>query len=285
MQVYLNGQWLPEEQAQVSVFDRGFLFGDGVYEVVAVYGGRPLRKDAHIARLQRSLAETHMDPAYTDKRWADLLDLLAHKVPDGEGSIYLQVTRGAAPRQHRFPAAATATVFAYARGAGANTADEIACGIAAVLLPDIRWMRCDIKTTSLIANVLLTQEAVVRHASEALLVRDGHVNEGAASNVLVGRQGRLYTAAPNRLILNGITRELILELARQAGVDVIEESPTVQELRAADEVLITSSGREVLAVTAVDAIPVGNGRPGALFQTLHRALQDFKDAVRRGEAS
>ena len=284
MRVYLNGEWLRGERAHVSVFDRGFTFGDGVYEVIPVYGGRPFRVAAHLARLKHSLAETRIDATYTDHQWLDLFDSLGQTLPLGEGTIYLQVTRGVAPRQHAFPAHAPPTVFAYARPASATASRDVGRGIAAVLLPDIRWTRCDIKTTSLIANVLLTQEAADCGGSEALLVRDDRVNEGAASNVLVVCDGRLHTAPADRLILDGITRQLVLELARSRGVDVVEESPTVDRVRGADEVLITSSGRGLLAVTTLDGAPVGDGQPGPTFRLLHEALQAFREAVRRGEA-
>ncbi|MDA8390619.1 MAG: aminotransferase class IV [Gammaproteobacteria bacterium] len=283
MLVYLNGEWLPDERARISVFDRGFTFGDGVYEVIPVYASRPFRVERHVARLKRSLGGTRIDTGYTDRQWFDLLDNLGQHLPMGEGSIYLQVTRGVSLRQHTFPARTPPTVFAYARPAIATANRDLAQGIAAALLADIRWARCDIKTTSLIANVLLTQEAADRGASEALLVRDNQVREGAASNVFAVRHGRLYTAPADHLILSGITRELVLELARQHAVDVIEESPTVEDVCTADEVLITSSGRGMLAVTTIDGAPVGDGRPGALFRLLYEALQTFKDAVRRGE--
>ncbi len=281
MLCYVNGAWLPAEEARVSAFDRGFLFGDSVYEVIPLYAGRPFRLGAHLARLRASLAAVGIREPGPEPPWESVCARLGESVAPQDGSLYLQVSRGSAPRQHAFPRDAEPTVFAYARvrepePAGAQT------GLKAVLLDDIRWMRCDIKSTSLIANVLLTQEAVVRGADEALLVRDGSVNEGAVSNVFAVRSGRLLTAPLSHLILGGITRDVVLELANAQGVPTEERAIARDELLACDEVLITSSTREVAAVTEIDGQAVGDGRPGAVFRRLHAAFQGFKDALRAG---
>ncbi|MHB1566465.1 MAG: aminotransferase class IV [Acidiferrobacter sp.] len=287
MRVYLNGNWVPAEAASVSAFDRGFVFGDGVYEVVPIYGERPFRAAAHIQRLTASLAAVRITVPHGMGDWPALLDALAQTLPAGagDGSIYLQVTRGAAPRQHSFPRNAPATVFGYARPHMPVPPADIAGGIRAVLLDDIRWRRCDIKSISLLANVLLVQAAVEQGAAEALLVRDGRVYEGAVSNVFAVCAGTLVTAPCGPLILNGITRDVILELAHGAGVPIRDEALTRAELLAADEVMITSSTREIVAVTRIGDHKIGSGHPGPVFRALYNAFQSFKDAVRRQEAS
>ncbi len=282
MLVYLNGDWIPAEEARVSVFDRGFTFGDGVYEVIPVYGHRPFRLNAHLQRLRQSMTAVGMSDKKLAVDWDTVTTRLADSLSSGDGTVYLQISRGAAPRQHGFPANAPMTVLAYARPAAIETVKGPLREATAILRDDIRWTRCDIKTTSLIANVLLVQEALQAGADEALLVRDGYVNEGAVSNVFIVRDGRLITAPPNHLILGGITRDVIIELAHAIGIPVIEIAPRRAELLEADEVLITSSGREVTAVTRVDGAPVGTGRPGPVFQRLHAAFQTFKEEVRTG---
>ncbi|HUW98876.1 MAG TPA: aminotransferase class IV [Acidiferrobacter sp.] len=281
MQVYLNGEWIPAEEARVSVFDRGFVFGDSIYEVIPVYGYRPFRVAAHITRLKASLAAVGMDAQPLKLEWDDLFNRLAETMTSADGSIYLQISRGTAPRQHRFPANAPLTVFAYAHAHSPSTG-ESSDGIRAILHDDIRWARCDIKSTSLIANVLLVQVALEQGADEALLVRDGLVNEGAVSNVFAVRAGRLFTAPRSHFILGGVTRDLLLELAARCAIPAEERAPTRAELLGADEVMITSSSREVVAVTHVDMNPIGDGRPGPVFRQLHKAFQEFKDGARKG---
>ncbi len=282
MLVYLNGDWIPGEDACVSVFDRGFVFGDSVYEVIPVYGYRLFREAAHLARLKASMAAVGMGMGALTVTWSAVFARLAETLPSGEGTVYLQVTRGAAPRQHTFPANAPLTVFAYARPRVSEPGVGAGYEISAILCDDIRWSRCDIKTTSLIANVLLAQEAAARGAEEALLVRDDRVNEGAVSNVFAVRAGRLLTAPCNHLILGGVTRDVVLELATGLGIPFEERAPSRAELLGADEVFITSSGREVAAVTRIDDRPVGDGRLGPVFRRLHAAFQTFKEEVRIG---
>ena len=283
MLVYLNGDWIPADSARVSVFDRGFVFGDSVYEVIPVYGHRPFREAAHLARLKASMTAVGMDERLGPVHWPSVCARLAETLPTGDGTLYLQVTRGAAPRQHAFPANAPLTLFAYARPRVSEPTGSAACEVTAVLCDDIRWARCDIKTTSLIANVLLVQEALSRGADEALLVRDDRVNEGAVSNVFAMCGDRLRTAPRSHLILGGITRDVVLELAAGLGVAVEERAPSRTELSGAREVFITSSSREVAAVTHIDGRPVGDGGvQGPVFRRLHSAFQTFKEEVRMG---
>lgn len=283
MLVYLNGDWIPGEEARVSVFDRGFVFGDSVYEVIPVYGYRLFRETAHLSRLKASMAAVGMHVNALTVTWSAVFARLVETLPSGEGTVYLQVTRGAAPRQHAFPANAPLTVFAYARPRVPETGAGAGYEISAILCEDIRWARCDIKTTSLIANVLLAQEAVARGADEALLVRDDRVNEGAVSNVFAVRGGRLFTASRSPFILAGVTRDVVVELAAGLDIPLEERAPSRAELLGAEEVFITSSGRELAAVTRIDDRPVGDGRLGPVFRRLHTAFQTFKEEVRMGK--
>lgn len=282
MIVYLNGNWVDESDAKVSVFDRGFVFGDGVYEVIPVYGKKPFRINAHLDRLNKSLNAIDLRSPYTFTEWTTLCHQLSNLLTDGEGSLYIQVTRGASPRQHAFPSHYTPTVFAYAKPHTPLPHTYVTEGVQTVLVQDIRWTRCDIKSISLLANVLLAQEATARGATEALLVRDGYVNEGAVSNLFVAQSGRLFTAPTDHLILNGITRDVVLELAQNCAIEVTEQAPTQAQLLAADEVLLTSSTREIIAATMVDNQPIGLGRPGPIFHRLYEAFQTFKTAIRNG---
>lgn len=276
--VYLNGRFLPLSQAHISVMDRGFLFGDGVYEVIPAYGGRPFRVEEHLQRLDSSLMKIRLAPPLSHAQWREILETLLNGA--GDQSIYLQVTRGvAAKRDHAFPADCRPTVFAMSTPippfSGAQT------GVRAVTLDDNRWTRCDIKATTLLANILLRQEAVDRGAVEAILVRDGHVTEGAASNVFVVADGTLSTPPKNHEILPGITRDLILELAEANDLPARECILSVEALRSAKEVWLTSSTREILPVTELNGKPVGEGCPGPLWRQMHGLLQAYKESLRK----
>lgn len=278
--VYLNGQFLPLNEAKVPVLDRGFLFGDGVYEVIPVYGGRPLRLEEHLGRLQQSLAGIKMDPPLTDAEWSAIFDRLISGPADQ--SIYLQVTRGVAPkRDHAIPPGIKPTLFAMCTPIAPIPLD----GIKAVTVDDIRWDRCNIKAITLLANVLLRQEAVENGASEAILVRDNRVLEGAASNIFIVQGGALITPPKGPEILPGITRDLVLELAHEQGIPAIERHFTLEELKAAEEIWLTSSTREILAVVELDGQPVSGGKPGPVWETLQSAYQDYKQQLRNASAA
>ena len=274
--VYLNGTYLPLGQAKVPVLDRGFLFGDGVYEVIPVYGGQPLRLEEHLRRLDHSLAGIRMSSPLTDAEWADVFALLING--PGDQYIYLQFTRGAQPkRDHAIPPEIEPTVFAMCSPIAPIPLD----GIKAVTVPDIRWLRCDIKAITLLSNVLLRQEAVDRGAAEAILVRaDGRVTEGAASNIFIMKDGIIVTPPKSSEILPGITRDLVLELIQAEGLPWEERSFTVDELRAAEEIWMTSSTREVLAVVELDGSPVTGGQPGPVWQRVQKVYQDYKQKLR-----
>ena len=275
-QVYLNGAFLPPVEARVSAFDRGFIFGDGVYEVIPVFGGRLFRLPHHLARLGNSLREIRMTNPLPAAEWQRVFERLVEIQGGGELSIYLQITRGVAPRDHAFPPNLAPTVFAYAAPLKYPPAEEVERGIAAITAPDIRWLRCDIKAIALLPNVLLRSQATDEAAAEAILLRDGFMTEGAASNIFVVRSGRLVTPPKGPLILPGVTRDLVLELARAHGTPCAEEAVSEAALRAADEVWMTSSTKEILPITRLDGKPVGGGKPGPLHARLLALYKDYK---------
>jgi D-alanine transaminase len=274
--VHLDGAWVPAAEARVSVLDRGFLFGDGVYEVIPVYAGALFRLDEHLARLRRSLAEARLDDPHDAAGWADLLQALVARNGGGDLAVYLQVTRGVAPRDHVFPAQATPTVFAMANPLRLPTPEQRAQGLAGVVRPDPRWLRCDIKAIALLANVLLRQEAADSGAAEAILVREGIVTEGAASNVFLVREGTILTPPKGPHILPGVTRDLILELAQAAGLPWREEPLPEAALRDADELWVSSSTKEVMPVVSLDGVAVGTGAPGPVWARMHALFQEYK---------
>lgn len=277
---YVNGQWGPLAQARVPVLDRGFLLADGVYEVIPAYAGRMLRADEHLARLERSLAEVRMGNPHTRAQWLDLLGRLIRENGGGDKMVYLQVTRGAAAgRGHPFPENLPPTVVAFCQPLPLPSAEMREDGVGVIAVPDIRWSRCDIKAIALLPNLLATQAAKEQGCNEALLVRDDRITEGASSNVFAVLDGTVATPPKNNEILPGVTRDLLLELLRGAGVPVQERPLGLAELRRADEVWITSSTREVLAVARVDGQPVGAGRPGPLHARAWALFQDYKRRV------
>lgn len=278
--VYLDGEFMPSTKAAISPLDRGFIFGDGVYEVVPVYGGRAFRLADHLQRLRRSLAAIGIDSPLGDTDWQHVLQRLVDDNGGGDQYIYLQVTRGVAPRNHVFPADTKPTVFAYAQPT--VYAEPTVEGVSAITTKDIRWQRCDIKSTSLLGAVMLRQQAAEKGSAEALLVRNGLITEGAATNVFLVLGSDLVTPPTGPYILSGITRELILELAKQHDMPVTERDVEEKELAAASEICIASSTSEIQPVTYVDGSPVGDGTPGPVFVHLHALFQEYKRAFREG---
>jgi D-alanine transaminase len=281
--VYLNGSFLPLAEAAISPLDRGFLYGDGVYEVIPVYSRRPFRLAEHLVRLQATLAGIGLANPLDHAGWAAVIEKLIGEAPWEDQSIYLQVTRGADnKRDHAFPPTSVApTILAFASPL-LTTAPEIrATGVAAITVADQRWARCDLKVISLLANVLARQQAVEANCAEALLIRDGYLKEGAASNIFVVKDGVLLAPPKTQLMLPGITYDVIIELATQhvQRLEVREISET--ELRAADEVWMTSSTKEILAITTLDGVPVGDGQPGPLGERMWQWYQEFKNTVMR----
>jgi D-alanine transaminase len=278
--VYLNGEILPIDQAKVPVLDRGFLFGDGVYEVIPVYGGRPLRLDEHLRRLERSLAAILIESPLSDEAWTHIIEQLIDGPEDQQ--IYIQVTRGAqSKRDHAIPATVVPTVFAMA----SRIAPIPSGGIKAVTVTDIRWDRCDIKAITLLPNVLLRQEAITRGAAEAIIIRDGLALEGAASNLFAVVDGIIVTPPKGDTILPGITRDLVLEIAAANGFKTEERTIPLPELKGAAEVWLTSSTREILSVTELDGQPVNDGQPGPVWRSVLEAYQAYKRDLREGRIS
>ncbi len=281
--VYLNRAFLPLEEARISVLDRGFLFGDGVYEVIPVYSRRPFRLREHLVRLQASLDGIRLANPHSEAEWTALIRRLAAEADWADQGIYLQVTRGPAPRDHAFPAEVRPTVFLMPMPLNPPAPALVESGVCAVTATDDRWLHCDIKAVSLLANVLLRQRSVDAGCAETLLIRDGYLTEGSTSNVFIVRGGVIITPPKSHLMLPGVTYDVVLELARQHGLPhAVREIPEA-ELRDADEIWLTSTPKEVLAVTTLDGRPVGDGRPGPVFRRMHAAYQAYKAAVMRGD--
>ncbi|MFK5950713.1 MAG: D-amino acid aminotransferase [Methylococcales bacterium] len=274
--VYLNGEYLPLSEAKVSVLDRGFLFGDGVYEVIPSYFGRLFRMQDHLDRLQDSLTKIRLQLPYDFEQWMEILSPLLDKSKNQ--SIYLQITRGvAAKRDHAFPENPIPTVFAMCSEikpfAGVET------GVKALTMEDSRWEMCNVKATTLLANVLLRQQAVEQGCAEAILHRDGYITEGAASNLFAVIDGILMTPEKTAEILPGITRKVILELAETNNFELSEEIISLDALQMASEIWITSSTREIIPVVELDEKTVGDGRPGPIFHKMNQLFQEYKKAV------
>jgi len=270
---HLNGEFGPLDGLRIAPLDRGFLFGDGVYEVIPVYAGNPFRLAPHLARLERSLASTRIAVTQSRSDWETLLRTLVEANGGGDQFLYLQVTRGIAPRVHAFPTGVEPSVFAMCQrpspGAGGHC-------VKAITAADNRWGRCDIKTICLLPNVLLRQQAVESDAVEAILLRDGVVTEGAASNVFVASGGALRTPPEGPALLSGITRGVAIELARELDIEVTETAISEAELRAADEIWVSSSSLEISAVTRLDEEPVGAGGPGPVWTRMSAAFAELK---------
>ncbi|MFN4327135.1 MAG: D-amino acid aminotransferase [Azonexus sp.] len=281
--VYLNGRFLPLADAAISPLDRGFLYGDGVYEVIPVYSRTPFRIDEHLKRLQATLEGIQLANPLTAAEWKTVVLKLIETAPWDDQSIYLQVTRGADDkRDHAFPPASVPpTAFAFASPLVTPPAETRASGVAAITVPDLRWSRCDLKVVSLLANVLARQQAVAQGCAEALLIRDGFLKEGAASNIFIVQNGVLIAPPKTHLMLPGITYDVILELAEQHQQPFAVREIGEAELRAADEVWMTSSTKEILAITTLDGKPVGTGKPGPCAARMWQWYQDFKNTVMR----
>jgi D-alanine transaminase len=281
---HFNGKLLPLDQISISPLDRGFIFGDGVYEVIPVYEGVMLRGREHFERLQRSMDEIRLDNPHTVDEWLAISrELLAHH--PGNQSLYIQVTRGVPPkRDHVLPKGLTPTVFMMTYPLASPTKEAIENGVACITHRDFRWEKCNIKSTSLLGNVLARQLSADVGAVETILIRDGLVTEASASNVFVVKDGTVLAPPRDHLILLGITYDLVTQLAKEGTVKLEIRPVTEAELRSADEVWLSSSTKEVLAVTTLDGKPVGNGKPGPLFKRMHQLFQDYKARVRREAA-
>jgi D-alanine transaminase len=274
---YLNGVFVPLHEARISPLDRGFLYGDGVYEVMPVYGGRPFRFEAHAARLTRSLAGIKMEDPHTRSEWRDLLSTLITRNGGGDQYVYWQVTRGAQfGRNHAPLPDIPRTVFAFCAPLPVTPATTLENGVECVTAQDTRWAHCDIKSVSLLANVLLRQQAIDASAAETILLRDGELMEASASAVHVVINGVIVSPPNSRKILPGTTRSAMEEVAATAGVVYKSAPVSEKQLRTADEVWISAATREVQPVTKLDGKPVGTGKPGPVWRRVYEQWQRHK---------
>ena len=276
MTVYLNGKFLPLDEARISVLDRGFIYGDGVYELAPVYRRQPYRLPQHLARLQHSLDGIRLANPHRDSEWEAVIHDLITRQPFDDQGVYLQVTRGAAKRDHAFPTDAAPTVFMMSNPLPVVSRDQIEGGVAVVTAVDERWLRCDLKTISLLGNVLARQFAVDHGAVETVMFRNGYLTEASASNVLIVTNGTIIAPPKDNLILPGITYDATLELAREGGLPLEIRPVTRDEALAADEMWLSSSTKEVLAVTTLDGRPFAGGKPGAVYRQMYRLFQASK---------
>lgn len=275
--VYLNGRLVEGDEACIPVTDRGLLFGDSVYEVIPVIGGAPFRVKQHLARLDRSLQAIRLENPHRMEEWLDILELLCSESPNENQSIYLQVTRGSYPtRAHKIPEKIEPTVIAFATPIAERSPNLASDGLKAITLEDIRWGHCDVKATTLLPNVLAQAEAAERGAVDAILVRQGQALEGTASNLFIVLEGLLITPPDSDHLLPGVTRDLVLELARNAGIPHAQASITDEDLKKATEIWLTSSTREIAPVVELDGEPVGDGKPGEHWRYMDQLYQAAK---------
>jgi D-alanine transaminase len=284
MTVYLNGEFMPIEDAKISVLDRGFIFGDGVYEVIPAYSRRPFRLAEHLARMQSSLDAIRLPNPHDNATWSELVARIVAGNPWEDQNVYLQLTRGVAKRDHAFPKGLKPTVFLMSSELVPPPPELVRTGGKAIVLADFRWTRCDIKSTSLLGNCLLRTLAVDAGCVEAILVRDGELTEASASNVFVVKSGIVLAPPKSHLILPGITYDVVLEILREAAIPHEVRSVKEGELRSADEIWVTSSSREVLPITTLDDKPVGSGKPGPVGAKVHALYQQYKARVMRAPA-
>ena len=274
--VYLNGSYLPIDEAKVPVLDRGFIFGDGVYEVIPAYAGHPFRMAEHLRRLQYSLDKVRIDNPHTADEWTTLTTGLLQRNGGGDQYVYLQVTRGVAKRDHAFPKGIRPTVFMMSSPFTPPAASAVENGVACVTAEDFRWLNCDVKSISLLGNCMLRQISADAGATETILFRNGQLTEASSSNVFVVKDGVVLAPPKDHLILPGITYDVVIEIAKAREFQLEVRAVSEDEVRQADEIWVTSSTKEVLAVTTLDGKPVGDGHPGPLFRRMHTLYQSFK---------
>ena len=282
--VHLNGKFLPIDQAFVPVLDRGFIFGDGVYEVIPVYSRHVFRLEEHLKRLQNSLDGIRLANPHSNEEWAALIRELVALNEGDDQYIYFHVTRGVAKRDHAFPKGVAPTVFMMSSPLATPPKELFEAGVSAVSAVDNRWDRCDIKAIALLPTVLLRRIAVDAGAVETILFRDGVLTEGAASNIFAVENGAILAPPKDNHMLPGITYDLVLELAAANGIPLQVGKFAEARIRAADELWLTSSTKEVLPITRFDGQPVGTGKPGAVFWKMHALYQDYKARVMRAPA-
>ncbi|HEX8166537.1 MAG TPA: D-amino-acid transaminase [Beijerinckiaceae bacterium] len=278
--VYINGAFVPYEEAKIPIMDRGFLFADGIYEVSAVLNSRLVDNDAHLARLERSLEEIRIPNPHTAEEWTRLEEELVRRNGLVEGVVYMEVTRGVAEREFAFPADARPTVVMFTQVKNISRSPAAEAGVAVVTVEDLRWKRRDIKSVALLAQVLAKQAAAEAGVAEAWMVEDGHVTEGSSSTAfIITADGRIVTRPLSNAVLPGITRRSVMRLAQENGLRIEERLFTVEEAHAAAEAFLTSASSFVMPVVAIDGRPVGNGRPGALTRRLRRLYLEMAGAA------
>jgi D-alanine transaminase len=281
MLVYLNGNFIDHTEASVPVDDRGFLFADGVYEVVRIYNGRPFLMEPHMRRLRAGLAALHIDDAIVDGLTSIADRLIRENGVDGDGTVYIQVTRGVAPRRHAFPDPAVApTAYVLAKPFKQYPDEYFEAGVAAISIPDTRWSRCDIKSIALLPNVLANQQAHAAGAFEALFIKDGVLIEGSHSNLFGVLDGTLLTYPSCNYILPGITRALVIDMARQLGIAVAEAPIPWDRIEDVEELFLSGTTTEVMPVSSVDGRAIGTGSRGGITARLQQAYRERAGAAR-----
>lgn len=276
--VYLNGELTPLSEARVPVLDRGFIFGDGVYEVVPIYGGKPFRLQQHLARLARSQETIGIPNPHTDPEWIALIDRVVRANGLSDQMVYIQVTRGVARRTHAFPREVTPTVLIMTNPMSLPSAAMREQGVACVTAEDKRWLYCQVKSTSLLGNVLAAQNAAEHGVTETIQFRDGALTEASASNVWVVVKGRISAPPKDNLILEGIRYGWMEEMCAALDISLEARQISQDEVMAADEVLLTSASKEILPVVTIDGKTIGSGEPGPVFKKLYAAYQAAKAA-------
>jgi D-alanine transaminase len=278
--VYLNGEMLPLKDAKVSVLDRGFIFGDGIYEVVAVYNKTPFRLEQHLDRLERSLDKIKLKNPLSRQGWKDLIAKMVASLPDKDQFVYFQITRGVAERDFGFPKDSEPTLFAITSPFKPVPQRQREGGLTMIKLPDLRWLRCDVKVVSLLGAVLAKQDALDEGVDDCIMFRDGFLTESSSANVWIVKDGTIYAPPRDNLILEGIRYGLMQEISEAAGIPFQVKRITEAEVDAADEILVTSATREVIAATVVNGKPVGKadyaGKPGPVYHKFYAAYQDAK---------
>jgi D-alanine transaminase len=282
--VYLNGRYLPVEEATVPVMDRGFLFGDGVYEVIPVFGNRLLRIDEHLNRLQNSLNRISLPNPHSDKEWREIFSDLLENNAGGDRALYLQISRGVYPKRDlAIKSGFPPTIFAMVLQVTPPDIEIVSAGISVITVDDFRWGACDIKSTSLVANVMLKQQAVAANVDDAILIKNCMVSEGTASNVFIVKNNVLITPPTGHKLLPGITRDLVIEIAKNNTILVEERELKEAELYTADEIWMTSSTREIAPVIRLNSEAVGSGTAGEMWKRITDLYQLYKQKLRNGD--
>lgn len=280
---YLNGEFVPLKDAKVSVLDRGFIFADGIYEVIPAFAGKLFRLTHHLDRLQTNLAAIKINNPYSNEQWQAILTDLINKnnAANTDSSVYIQITRGVAKRDHIFPENSTPTVFAMLNPLPPANPEKLKKGLSVITLEDIRWDYCNIKSISLLGNIILKQQAAENNADEAILIRKGNVTEGSSSNVFIVKDGIIKTPVKNQQLLPGITRDLLVEIASTNNLPLEETSISEDELLSADEVWLSSSLKEVSPVCIMNNKPVADGKPGKHWQKMYQLFQQYKQSLKQ----